>query len=1074
MTTINTFYNNYYSRQIGTYGIGTQTKIMEMNICLYGLRGVGIETAKNLILAGPKSLTIFDPNTVKINDLTSNYFLQEEDVKNNKRRDEACLSSLSELNPNVNVNIMQENDIIKDIQKKLKIPELKYDVIVITEFLPKKLLIEINELCRKEKIGFILVLEFGIYGLIFVDFGNNFTIIDETGDEIKEYLIKNITKEKNGKVTINTELTGNIKLTSKDLISFKEIQGMTELNNCTPIKIKINHDNRNIIEIVDTSNFSDYISGGVLFNVKQPKTINFESFEKRLEEPIKEREEYRGQIDSNPNIKEILGIGLLSLFDFFDKNGKLPEINESKDAEEILEIAQNILKQKEKEELFWVRNIRSNMEIYDVDFDFIFKQTIKRLSNWAKTEICPIASFIAGITAQEVIKYTGKYKPIHQWLYCNFSQLVENIPDKDINDRKMINSRYDDQIAIFGQEMQEKLSNINIFMIGAGALGCEFLKTFSAMGIGTKENKKVFVADNDNIELSNLNRQFLFNKNSIGKSKAEVACESIRKMNKDFNCDFFQARVSQESENIFCEDFWEKQDFIINAVDNIEARKYIAEQSLIYKKTLIDSGTLGTKANSQVIIPHKTIPYIIPQKKEEDNKPVCTLADHPFNINHCIIWAKDNYEKYFVNDLKEIKKDIKKFLKDRNLFLKELKKNTEHEKQMEKIKEIFEFSKIVIEKNFEKCVEKALKQYNINFNYKILDLLEINKTKNNFWTSDKRLPHPIPFNIENKYSFIFVKQYAQILARSLSIPIIEDDKRIIEIIKKIKIDDYIPTPVNTEEKSNIDYNCLTKEEKEELDKVLKNKIKSSLVKVNNYIKEINSYFDSLKNKENNENYADLIKIEEFDKDNDSKGHVQFLYAFTNLRADNYNIDKCDISKVKMVAGKIIPAIASTTAAIVGIVAMQLYVLKSTDNIRDLRNCYLNLANNIYSFENVRKAKNIDEENINENSKEKYKFIPKIFSNWDYLVIKGSLTINKFIDYIKQEYNVEIKKIISNTKILFNKEKKQDDILDQKIEDVYNNISSIKLFENKKFLMLEITGDIDDYIAKMPSIKYYFK
>ena len=67
----------------------------------------------------------------------------------------------------------------------------------------------------------------------------------------------------------------------------------------------------------------------------------------------------------------------------------------------------------------------------------------------------------------------------------------------------------------------------------------------------------------------------------------------------------------------------------------------------------------------------------------------------------------------------------------------------------------------------------------------------------------------------------------------------------------------------------------------------------------------------------------------------------------------------------------------------------------------------------------------------------------IFSNWDYLVIKGSLTINKFIDYIKQEYNVEIKKIISNTKILFNKEKKQDDILDQKIEDVYNNISSIK-------------------------------
>ena len=85
--------NNFYSRQIGTYGLQTQTKIMKMNILIYGLRGVGIETSKNLILAGPKSLTIFDPNPTKINDLTSNFFLKEEDCINKKRRDEASLQS---------------------------------------------------------------------------------------------------------------------------------------------------------------------------------------------------------------------------------------------------------------------------------------------------------------------------------------------------------------------------------------------------------------------------------------------------------------------------------------------------------------------------------------------------------------------------------------------------------------------------------------------------------------------------------------------------------------------------------------------------------------------------------------------------------------------------------------------------------------------------------------------------------------------------------------------------------------------------------------------------------------------
>lgn len=432
------------------------------------------------------------------------------------------------------------------------------------------------------------------------------------------------------------------------------------------MKIKIDGD---IIEIGDTSKFSDYISGGVLFNVKEPKTINFESFKERVNEPIKEGEEYNNPLDfANPNIQEILRIGLLALFDFYDKNNSLPEINNNKDAEELFNIAKYILIQKEKEEIYWVKDIRSNMEIYDVDFDTIFEKTIKYLSFWAKTEICPISSFLGGVTAQEVIKYSGKYKPIHQWLYCDFSQIVENINTTE-EDRKMINSRYDDQIAIFGNNIQKKLFNTNIFMIGAGALGCEFLKTFAAMGLATNIGNNLYVTDNDNIDISNLNRQFLFDKKTIGRPKSEVACKAIQKMNKDFNCIAYQTRVGQESENFFDENFWNKQDYIINAVDNIEARIYISEQSLIYKKILIDSGTLGTKTNSQIMIPHKTIPYSPPEEKE-DKIPVCTLADHPFNIIHCIEWAKDNFDGYFVNILKE----VKMFLEDRESYYNKLKK----------------------------------------------------------------------------------------------------------------------------------------------------------------------------------------------------------------------------------------------------------------------------------------------------------------------------------------------------------------------------------------------------------------
>ena len=55
---------NLYSRQIGTFGIETMGKLIKMNVLIVGARGLGVETAKNLILAGPKSVTLYDPTIV--------------------------------------------------------------------------------------------------------------------------------------------------------------------------------------------------------------------------------------------------------------------------------------------------------------------------------------------------------------------------------------------------------------------------------------------------------------------------------------------------------------------------------------------------------------------------------------------------------------------------------------------------------------------------------------------------------------------------------------------------------------------------------------------------------------------------------------------------------------------------------------------------------------------------------------------------------------------------------------------------------------------------------------------------
>ena len=138
-----------------------------------------------------------------------------------------------------------------------------------------------------------------------------------------------------------------------------------------------------------------------------------------------------------------------------------------------------------------------------------------------------------------------------------------------------MNCRYDDQILVYGREVQEKLTKLKAFMIGAGALGCEFVKAFALMGVGCSDEGRVTVTDNDNIEVSNLNRQFLFRKNNVGESKSKTACKIAHDINNALNVDSHQLFVGTDTEHIFNDSFWESLSFVVNAVDNINARLYV-------------------------------------------------------------------------------------------------------------------------------------------------------------------------------------------------------------------------------------------------------------------------------------------------------------------------------------------------------------------------------------------------------------------------------------------------------------------------------------------------------------------
>ncbi|CAN0263383.1 unnamed protein product, partial [Ectocarpus fasciculatus] len=104
--------------------------------------------------------------------------------------------------------------------------------------------------------------------------------------------------------------------------------------------------------------------------------------------------------------------------------------------------------------------------------------------------------------------------------------------------------------------LQDLLGKQKLFLVGAGAIGCEMLKNWAMMGVGCDGDGQVHVTDMDNIEKSNLSRQFLFRESDIGRAKSLTAAGAVRAMNPSLNIKPYEAKCAQETEELFSDDFY--------------------------------------------------------------------------------------------------------------------------------------------------------------------------------------------------------------------------------------------------------------------------------------------------------------------------------------------------------------------------------------------------------------------------------------------------------------------------------------------------------------------------------------
>lgn len=190
---------------------------------------------------------------------------------------------------------------------------------------------------------------------------------------------------------------------------------------------------------------------------------------------------------------------------------------------------------------------------------------------------------------------SGKFTPLQQYLYLDFREIAPS-PNTPLS---LSGSRYDSQVICIGAEASRILANARLFVVGSGAIGCELMKILAMMGCSTGEKGSLTLTDDDNIERSNLNRQFLFRDYHIGKPKSETAKGSILSINASMQIDAHKRRVDPKSEDVYTNAFFEGLDCVLNALDNVEARRYVDHRITVAQRPLVESGTMGTKGHVQ-------------------------------------------------------------------------------------------------------------------------------------------------------------------------------------------------------------------------------------------------------------------------------------------------------------------------------------------------------------------------------------------------------------------------------------------------------------------------------------------
>jgi len=344
--------------------------------------------------------------------------------------------------------------------------------------------------------------------------------------------------------------------------------------------------------------------------------------------------------------------------------------------------------------------------------------------------------------------------------------------------------------------------------------------------------------------------------------------------------------------------------------------------------------------------------------------------------------------------------------------------------------------------NFDDCIRFSRNKFEDYFRNKSIELLfnfplDHMEDGKPFWVSPKRPPTQIDFDFEDPQHKLFIISVSSLFAEVWGIERHKDEEQFKKILSAHKLPTFVP------KKKKIETDRTKKKEDQ---KVEEEKIDES--QVTNLLKEALTYFEKSTPKR--------LNPIDFEKDDDTNFHIDFISSVANIRARQYQITEVERLKVKHIAGRIIPAIATTTAAISGMVCIELIKVLEKRPVDQMKNLFMNLAEPFWAQSEPPPAK---EEKLTD--KISYTF-------WDQWQKKGDCTLNVFLLYFKKKYSLKVTAILRGGLIVFS----PDFTPETQLNDKMSKLTARKDKEPYVNLTIQVEGQNGKDVSA-PPFRFYF-